>query len=149
MNGETAELPVRAEMEAVPEIRRFVAAELSSAAVAVREDAAFVASELVTNALLHGDPPVTLRMSRLPDGVRLEVEDQGRRMPVQLQPGADAMTGRGLGLVAAVSSSWGVTPGRSGSKVVWAELGGAAGDAPELDADALLEAWSDEDEQFS
>ena len=57
------------------------------------------------------------------------------------------MTGRGLSLVSALSSSWGVQPTPAGGKVVWAQIGdsacasgGAAG--PAMDVDELLACWS-------
>jgi hypothetical protein len=57
------------------------------------------------------------------------------------------MTGRGLSLVAALSSAWGVraVPGGSG-KVVWAEIGGAVdGREPDLDVEVLLASWPEEE----
>lgn len=57
------------------------------------------------------------------------------------------MTGRGLQMVGAISSSWGVDPASSGrGKVVWAELGGVASRLePDLHLDALLTGWPDEE----
>jgi hypothetical protein len=62
----------------------------------------------------------------------------------------EAMTGRGLAMVAALSSGWGIDLAGSGGKVVWAELardgaGGLAASQPEVDIEALLAAWSDGD----
>src|SRR5881628_3663913 len=60
--------------DAVPRARRF-AAEALTAGVgsSVVEDAELVVTELVTNALLHGAPPVLLRISPVGSGVRIEV----------------------------------------------------------------------------
>jgi Histidine kinase-like ATPase domain len=114
------------------------------------EDAELVVAELVTNALLHGTVPVTLRLQRAPDRVRIEVEDKGRDMPIRLCSGSGAMSGRGLGLVAALVDGWGAQPGPVGGKVVWAELADRAGTAgaggeKAGDLGALLVAWPEEE----
>ncbi len=142
------ELVIRQTTDAVPRARRFVVDSLADEPAAMREDVELVTSELVTNALLHGGAPVRLRVLRTADAVRLEVEDAGRQAPVPLQPSADAMTGRGLALVAALSTAWGVERGRDGGKVVWAEVGGspdAPAAAPVLDIAALLDEWADDE----
>ena len=109
-------------------------------------DAELVITELVTNAQLHGAGPIAVRASWVEPCVLVEVQDHGRHMPVLPVQSTDAMTGRGLALVAALSSAWGVRPVPDGpGKVVWAELGGTADTgAPELDVEALLASWHDE-----
>lgn len=107
--------------DAVPKARRFTAQCLAEEPYQLVEDAEQVVSELVTNAILHGAEPVTLRLVRTPSALRLEVEDAGRTMPVISRASVDTMTGRGLSLVAALASGWGVTES-AGGKVVWAEL---------------------------
>ncbi|HWE55947.1 MAG TPA: SpoIIE family protein phosphatase [Acidimicrobiales bacterium] len=143
------ELVIGPEPDAVPRARRLVRLALADRSPDESADAELVASELVTNATLHGEPPVTVRVL-VDRTIRIEVEDDGRSAPIQLQQNTDAMTGRGLAMVGALSSRWGVDPIPSGGKVVWAEIDGAAADrspatGPEIDIDALLAAWSDED----
>ena len=70
----------------------------------VADSARLGVSELVTNAILHGAPPVTVRVTASADVVRVEVEDTGTKLPIRLRAGGGAMTGRGLGLVAVVST---------------------------------------------
>lgn len=140
------ELLVVDEPDAVPRARRFVASALADAPVDLRDDAELVATELVTNALLHGTPPVSMRVHWHDGVVRIEVQDANRLAPVRMRPSNGGMTGRGLGLVAALSRAWGSQPIDAG-KVVWAEL--AAGsqptaDDPSLDIDAFLAGWEDE-----
>lgn len=87
----------------------------------VAEQLALVGSELVTNAVLHARTQLTLTVELQRDRVRVSVRDHSYA-PVALrhyQP--DALTGRGLGVVAAISRAWGVQPARDG-KVIWAEL---------------------------
>jgi hypothetical protein len=87
----------------------------------VGEQLALVGSELVTNAVLHARTPLTVTLELQPDRVRVSVSDHSAApvAPRHYQP--DALTGRGLGVVAAVSRSWGVEPA-TGGKVIWAEL---------------------------
>ena len=133
--------------ESARRARRYVARALSHAPDELRADAELVVSELVTNAVLHGEPPITVRVRRTGDRVRLEVEDAGRNLPVIARQRSDAMTGRGLPLVAAVASGWGVESADTG-KAIWAELnvGPAseqAGVAPVMDREAILDSWPD------
>ena len=143
------ELVLGAQHDAVPRARRFVVESLRGIPDSQREDAELVVAELVTNALLHGAPPITLRVHRNGEIVRLDVEDQGRRRPVLVRNRDDAMTGRGLSLVGCLARAWGVEPLGNGSKVVWAELSptsNAATDAEldaALDIDDLLASWAD------
>ena len=91
----------------------------------VCDDALLMVSELVTNAVRHGDPDIVLSLFRRADRLRIEVYDSGTRLPVlpHHQPSADRPTGRGLLIVAATAADWGVSrpPDRPG-KTVWAEL---------------------------
>ncbi|HWC35383.1 MAG TPA: SpoIIE family protein phosphatase [Mycobacteriales bacterium] len=116
-----SELTLVGEPDAVPKARRFTAKSLAAEPEHLVEDAEQVVSELVTNAILHGGEPVTVRILRGENALRLEVEDGGRTLPVMGRPTADATTGRGLSLVAALASGWGVEESQGG-KVVWAEL---------------------------
>lgn len=93
-----------------------------------RAPADLAVSELVTNALLHAGTPIRLRVSRLGGGVKVEVFDGDRRLPVVSSASPESllanrsMTGRGLALIATISDRWGADP-VGGGKVIWAELG--------------------------
>jgi anti-sigma regulatory factor (Ser/Thr protein kinase) len=144
-----AELILDAAADAVPVARRFAKIVLAGLAAELVGDVELVVAELVTNAALHGQPPVVMGIAASGDRVRLEVEDSGRALPMEVVQRLDAMTGRGLSIVAALTSSWGVEARHSG-KVVWAEF--VAGSertqsraAPDMDRDAILAAWPDED----
>ncbi|HWA65541.1 MAG TPA: SpoIIE family protein phosphatase [Mycobacteriales bacterium] len=122
------ELTLGTEPDAVPKARRFTAQWFADEPSHLVDDAEQVVSELVTNAILHGKEPVTLRLSRTGTALRLEVEDAGRTLPVVGRASVDTMTGRGLSLIAALASGWGVTES-PGGKVVWAEISDRPEDA--------------------
>ena len=81
-------------------------------------------SELVTNALLHGSPPLTVRVRGTWEHPRVEVRDGSRDLPVmpdETPPDEGDLLltfGRGLSIVARCSTAWGVSVEEDG-KVVW------------------------------
>jgi GAF domain-containing protein/anti-sigma regulatory factor (Ser/Thr protein kinase) len=148
MNAAVAELVLGGEPDEVPAARRFAMQTLADIDPATADDVALIVTELVTNGLLHGQLPVTLRISRAGERVRIEVEDAGRELPVRIRSNTDTMTGRGLGLVAALATNWGVEATAAGGKVVWAEVDESQSVEPvdpELDVDELLAAFNDAD----
>jgi anti-sigma regulatory factor (Ser/Thr protein kinase) len=87
----------------------------------VIETATLLASELVTNALVHGRGPVDLRLRLTRDRLVLEAVDGGHHMPRRRRAGDEDEGGRGLHLVASLADRWGFRALDDG-KVVWAEL---------------------------
>ena len=80
-------------------------------------------SELVTNAVVHGDGLIRLKLIQRPPELIVEVYDGGRGKPA-LGPDAPASDGgRGLRIVEAVSARWGVEVNEDG-KVVWCVITG-------------------------
>jgi serine phosphatase RsbU (regulator of sigma subunit)/anti-sigma regulatory factor (Ser/Thr protein kinase) len=106
------------------------------------DDACLVVSELVTNAVLHGGGCRGLAVRRVGPGLRIEVRDASRVPPVLGWTSENAMTGRGMRLVGAIASRWGVDSEETG-KVVWAVLAGGASGAG-LDQAELLAHWDGE-----
>jgi anti-sigma regulatory factor (Ser/Thr protein kinase) len=80
-----------------------------------------IGSELVTNAVLHARTELTLTLELRDGRVRISVEDRSNAPPTLRHYQADALTGRGLGVVAALSDRWGISTAADG-KVVWAEV---------------------------
>ena len=75
-------------------------------------------SELVSNAVLHGDGEIRVTLEIAPPGGRFAVSDEGGGTPVvRGEPGPDG--GWGLRLVADLAKRWGVRQGRT---LVWFEL---------------------------
>jgi anti-sigma regulatory factor (Ser/Thr protein kinase) len=88
--------------------------------------ALLLASELVGNAVRHGAGTLMLHVARDGRRVRVEVHDEGTRMPVMVEAASwtEMESGAGLRLVAALSDRWGVTAREDGrpGKHVWFEL---------------------------
>jgi anti-sigma regulatory factor (Ser/Thr protein kinase) len=87
------------------------------------EPARLVASELVANAVMHVHGPCALELARQADVLRVAVADTHPDVPTIQAATPASECGRGLFLVSALSSRWGVDSLASGGKVVWAELG--------------------------
>jgi anti-sigma regulatory factor (Ser/Thr protein kinase) len=83
--------------------------------------AELVVSELVTNAIRYGTPPVQLRLIR--DAALIcEVSDSSSTAPHMRRARMFDEGGRGLLLVAQFAERWG-TRHRAGGKSIWAEIG--------------------------
>ena|ERR1035441_3750620 len=87
----------------------------------VVEMSALLVDELVANAVLHGEGPISLAVGVQSDCVRIAVADEGRGRPVRQAPSSYSETGRGLSIVNAAASQWGVEATDQG-KSVWFEL---------------------------
>jgi anti-sigma regulatory factor (Ser/Thr protein kinase) len=85
-------------------------------------DLSLLVTELVTNAVVHGHGSITLKI-RVDDGnVHGEVVDEGGGFEHEVREhGADEIGGRGLAIVDALSSRWGI---HEGTTHVWFELAG-------------------------
>jgi len=97
-------------------------AKARAAAAELVERAELLASELVTNALIHARTDVRLRLSLRDRRLHIGVHDGGRRLLRLLHGDAEAEAGRGLLLVERLSRAWGVYRPPEGGKVVWCVL---------------------------
>lgn len=89
-------------------------------------DLALVVSDLVTNAVAHGRGAISLSVRIRGDRVYGEVIDEGGGFERELRErGPNELSGRGLLIVDALSSRWGI---HEGTTHVWFEL--AHPDAP-------------------
>ena len=92
---------------------------------AVRDDVLLLVTELVTNAVRHGnagpDRAVRVELSRLPECVRVAVFDGGAGFTAGPPAERDEAEGWGLVLVDRVADRWAITPTASGT-CAWFEL---------------------------
>jgi anti-sigma regulatory factor (Ser/Thr protein kinase) len=123
---EWLELPVGA--LAVRTARRHLAGCLADVAPDLIDQVLLLASELVTNAVRHGRPPVRLRLHRRGAILRVDVSDGGGPFAPPPVPvwSRTAEGGRGLPLVDSLACDWGSQAQEDASpgKTVWFELRG-------------------------
>jgi anti-sigma regulatory factor (Ser/Thr protein kinase) len=86
-----------------------------------RDAAQLVASELVTNAVVHAGTAIDLTLRLLGSTLHIAVRDGGTGRPHVADVDESAESGRGLMLVDALASSWGTFFPDAG-KVVWATV---------------------------
>lgn len=86
------------------------------------EDVLLATSEVVTNALEHGGPPVELSVDCDGDTVRVEVRDGSPLPPRPCDevPGPSSVRGRGMLIVDRCADRWGFEA-RADGKAVWFE----------------------------
>ncbi|TYK46005.1 ATP-binding protein [Actinomadura decatromicini] len=104
--------------------RRFLAARFVEWGIEDDSPGRVVVSELVTNAWLHGEGVIVVRVFRDERDGRpvVEVWDGGEGRPVVREEDLGATSGRGLRLMAELVHEWGVRPLNEGGKVTWAKL---------------------------
>ena len=77
-------------------------------------------SEIVTNAVVHGEPPIRVHVDVTATCLEVSVTDAGPARPHADAMGLDATGGRGLAIVAAVAGAWGCDPDPDGpGKRIW------------------------------
>jgi len=118
----------RDDLRGVAGVRAFLRDLLERWDVAPESDEMQVlASEVVTNALIHAHSRVDLRLRKYPDRIRVEVQDSDPNPPIPttlLEDEAgneEAENGRGLLIVEALANAWGSSPAGRG-KITWFEL---------------------------
>jgi anti-sigma regulatory factor (Ser/Thr protein kinase) len=85
------------------------------------DDLALVVTELAANAVLHARTTFVVEVAVLDDGIQLSVRDLGSVVPTMAEVDCFGGSGRGLRIVAAVATRWGIERHRD-AKVVWAEF---------------------------
>ncbi|MFD3940036.1 ATP-binding protein [Streptomyces sp. NPDC058611] len=114
--------------ESVQAARDFTTRTLTAWGLHDTSDIRLVVSELATNALTHGSDAEHGFLVRLePDdaGVRLEVHDirdPHQPLPEPASPSPEAEAGRGLLIVAALTTRWGIDARQPRGKIVWSHF---------------------------
>ncbi|GAA0420833.1 hypothetical protein Acor_79450 [Acrocarpospora corrugata] len=85
------------------------------------DELCLLAGELTANAVVHAATRLTIGIQARADAVRIEVTDRDSRLPLLSAPHLAQESHRGLMLVAALATRWGVES-RDDGKVVWAEV---------------------------
>jgi anti-sigma regulatory factor (Ser/Thr protein kinase) len=92
-------------------------------AQSVIDDLNLVVSELVTNAVQAGCSELDLDLQVHRNRIRVTISDQAPGRPEVQHPASSEERGRGLQLVAQLSSHWGISyADRPAGKQVWADL---------------------------
>jgi anti-sigma regulatory factor (Ser/Thr protein kinase) len=119
---DTAETVFPAVPESVGAARRFTRAALTRHAIAPEtvDIAILLVSELATNAIVHAESDIRLRI-RVGDDVRIEVCDASSDAPAVTPGDSERESGRGLELVSTLADGWDWAPKPEG-KVVWFAL---------------------------
>jgi anti-sigma regulatory factor (Ser/Thr protein kinase) len=138
--AELADIRLRCDVYAPVVARAVLVSSLRDRVPAsVLDHAQLLASELVTNSVLHcgASPADTLvfRVELSSTMVRLEVEDPGRGASITRRPPDADGGGFGLNLVDTLSASWGVERAAAGTRV-WAQLALATGVDPDVRPDS-------------
>ena len=86
------------------------------------DDAELLVSEVVTNAYLHGAPPISIELTcEAEAGLVVRVSDGSTAPPRRRDPAVEEESGRGVALVDLLSDDWGVEPTDAG-KQIWFRL---------------------------
>lgn len=74
------------------------------------EDALLLITELVTNSVRYGGPPIVLAIECDGEGLHVRVRDGSQDLPRPTQADLEDEGGRGLTLVELLTTTWGVEP---------------------------------------
>lgn len=107
------------DLRVVAEIRQVARAFLRRCRVSkpVAEFVVLAVSELVTNAVIHGEGEVVVQIMVAVDVVRVSVTDHNPVSAVLQEAGLDGESGRGIRLVDAISDAW-----ESNGEETWCEF---------------------------
>lgn len=120
---------LRHDLQGVARVRRFLRELLPQWDVAAfGDELELLASEVVTNALIHAHSGVDVQVRSYPDRLRVEVRDSDPHPPVptailtsDVASNQEAESGRGLLIVDALAADWGSSPAGRG-KTTWFDI---------------------------
>ena len=94
----------------------------------VVDAAVLLVSELVTNAVRHASPPITLEViCESSHALQVRVSDATPEVPTPLDPATQDEGGRGLAITQVLSDDWGIDPNEDqDGKTVWFRINSPA-----------------------
>lgn len=101
-------------------VRKYVRESLDTMCVH-SDEAVFLANELATNAIVHSDGEFVVEVSISDQNCRIGVIDHAHERPRVKDVDFESPSGRGLALVEALSTSWGIEE-RADGKAVWCDV---------------------------
>lgn len=113
-----AALPI--DVRSVATARGLLLAALDGHSKDTVDDALLMISELVSNAVRHTRTVLLVGVTIGDHMLRVDVTDDNPTLPVARDPEQEATGGRGLRIVDALATRWGITPTAEG-KTVWFE----------------------------
>ncbi len=116
------EFPLTCDQFAPREARAILRARIEGVSEAVGAILELLVTELVNNAVVHGEGPVRMSIVQREGCVRIAVSDASSEGPILRPLDPDLRSGRGLFLIDALASAWGVERAKGGGKAVWFEL---------------------------
>jgi anti-sigma regulatory factor (Ser/Thr protein kinase) len=111
------QVSLESQPEAVGEARDAVRRALEGFDRSEVDAITIMVSELVANAVRHGDPPITVTLSLDDDVLTLDVIDCGAKNPTRLASVPTDERGRGLHIVDHYADAWGVESLTVGKRV--------------------------------
>lgn len=121
-DDEAVEIDVPVELAGLGSVRERVVEAAARWGFPDLRELEIVASELITNAVVHSGTDAVLTCRRIaPDGVELCVCDHGAGDPRMGEVSLVATSGRGLQIVDALTDAWGVDR-TTGAMTVWARM---------------------------
>ncbi|HEY6623004.1 MAG TPA: ATP-binding protein [Acidimicrobiales bacterium] len=112
---------LQAEPAAVSEARSVVRRSMEPSDNGLVALVVLLADEVVTNAIVHGRGPIDIAVEADDERVKVMVRDRSEIPPLPQRAARYAEGGRGLSIVEAVASRWGVVGAHPG-KAVWFEV---------------------------
>ena len=119
----TFEVALPAQLSSSARARRIVAEWCGDIDADTLADITLIASELMTNAIRHGQPEIMFRLRRTSAVLEVAVLDHGADAPKMQSVATDATSGRGLAIVDRLAMRWGCEAlDDSSAKIVWATV---------------------------
>ena len=106
----------------IPAARNFAMAVAAGAPAEVLATIQLLVSELASNSIQHTESGFDLTVTSTADEIRVEATDRGPGEPEMRRAQPTDPTGRGLQIIDAFATNWGVTRVPDNGKTVWFTL---------------------------